>query len=506
MHKFSNISTRILSVVVLTLSIITLTSCNNSKNKYLNDSIAIVYKNDIPYLVNSRNETYSLKKYDIIVPYFDDILIVGKNNKFGYIKKNGEVLIDPKYDEAYPFSEGKAIIRKDGVSKIIDEKGQVLFELENGYRSISSFSNNLLVISNNSKQGYLKYDSDINEFYYLFNIEEKDESGNVTINHFPYDYCGQFKNEFAVVGFYNNENQYKYSHINLNGERLYDYEWDYAGDYSEGYAVVGNNMTYSLKIYCDKERQFDSILREQLGHRQLNEYQIPKLYNMTYMYVSSTGRYLGEEKIDLKTGKTTIEPYLFAQASTFKDSMAIVSDLCCSVNSYNYNGWNYSSSKYFNNYAAIDIYGNRILTYPMGYKNYWGNGLICSYNDIVSLEGIYILSFRSYDYQILYYNDEETAVGTFSNVPVVIENDEYWIKDYIKDFTNGKVTPQYVKDHAIPYYQSLFKMSKYTNSYLAKTQISSGFKDSCGLIKLSIIDNLPVITYIVPPVYDNIIF
>lgn len=506
MHKFFNITIKGLGMIILSLFTITLVSCNTNKNTYLNDSIAIAYKNEVPYLVNSKNETYSLSKYDLIVPYFDDILIVGKNNKFGYIKKNGEVLIEPKFDEAYPFSEGKAIVRQNNVSKIIDENENVLFELESDYRSISSFSNNLLVISNNTKQGYLKYDPDIDEFYYLFNIKEKDESNTETLNHFPYDYCGQFKNEYAVVGFYNTDGQYKYSHINVKGERLYDYEWDYAGDYSEGYAVVGNNMTYSLKLYCDKERQFDSVLREQFGHKKLSDYLIPKLYNMTYMYISSTGRYLGKEKFDTTTGKTIIEPYLFAQASAFKDSMAIVSDLCCLVNTYSAYGWNYSSTKYFNNYAAIDCYGNRILTSPMGYKNYWGNGIVCSYTDIVSIDGIYILSFRSYDYQSLYYNDDESAIGTFATVPIIIKNDEYWIKDYLNLFTNGKVTPEYVKDHATPYYQSLFKMSKYAHHYLAKAQISSGFKDSCGLMQLSIVDNLPVITYIIPPLYDNIIF
>lgn len=506
MHRYFNFISKSLKFIIILLSISFISSCKKGKGDYLNDAIAIAYQNDTPYLVNSKNETYSLAEYDLIVPYFDDILIVQKNGLFGYIKKNGQVLLEPQYDEAYPFSEEKAVVRKNGTSFIINETGKILYTLENGYTSISSFSNNRLVIANNTAQGYLEYDPDINEFRYLFNILTTNEKGQTILSHFPYDYCGKFSNHFAVVGFYNDNNEYKYSHINLEGNRLYDYEWDYAGDFSDGYAVVGNESTYLLKVYCDKERQFDSVIRNNNNYNSLSYEASPKLTNMTYMYVSTTGKYLGETSIDPYTGEINIQPYVFAQASTFKNSLAIVSDLCLLVDNFSYYGQNYKGTSYFNNYGAIDTNGNRILTSPMGYKNYWGKGIVCSYNDIVYIDDIYILSYHSYEYQTLYYNDIESAIGSFSNVPVKIDKNEYWIDDYIQKFTNGKVQPEYVIDHAIPYNQSLFKMSKYTNCYVAKTQISSGFKDSSGLIQLSIIDHSPVITYIIPPVYDNIIF
>lgn len=506
MHKYLNLVTKFLEVLTITLSLCCISSCKKEKGGYLDDAIAIAYKDDIPYLVNSKNQTFSLAEYDLIVPYFDDILIVQKNGLFGYIRKNGQVLLEPQYDEAYPFSEEKAVVRKNGTSFIINYAGKVLYTLENNYSSISSFSNNLLVISSSDSQGYLQYNPDIDGFQYLFNILETNEKGQTIVNHLPYDYCGKFTNNYAVVGFYNDNGEYKYSHINLKGNRLYDYEWDYASDFSNGYAVVGNTDVYKLKVYCDKERQFDSVIRENNNYRPLSDELSPKLTNMTYMYISTTGKYLGETSINQYTGEVTIQPYVFAQASTFKNSLAIVSDLCLLVDNFSYYGQNYKGTSYFNNYAAIDTNGNRILASPMGYKNYWGKGIICSYNDIVYVDGIYILSYHSYEYQTLYYDDVESAIGSFSNVPVKINKDEYWIDGYIKDFTNGKVQPEYVIDHAIPYNQSLFKMSKYINSYVAKTQISSGFKDSSGLIQLSIVDSSPVITYIIPPVYDNIIF
>lgn len=509
MHKFNNFFTKILGILIIFSISFCFWGCTKNEKNFLDNTIAIVYRNNIPYLINDKNETFSLEKYDLVVPYFDDILIVKKNNQFGYIKNSGEILIEPQFDEAYPFSEGKAVVSKNNLTYIIDITGQKIFELESGYTSIGSFSCDLLVISNSTGQGYLRYDKDINDFYYLYNIKTISEDGTTSINHTPYNYCGQFKNEYAVIGFYNQNNQYKYSHINLEGKRLYDYEWDYAGEFYEGFAVVGNNSLYTQKIYCSKERLFDSVIRKNFNHRPLPEQFIPTVTTMTYMYITPTGRYLGSETTDYNTGETTFTPYTFAQAGNFKNSIAIVSDLCYLVDSYSQggNGYKQLKNRYFNNYNAIDTNGDIVLAYPIGYKNYWGEGIICSYNDIFILDNIYIASFKSYDYQTLYFDNDEDAIGTFKTANVDIKTDEYWIDEYIKNFTNGKVQPGYVIDHAIPYNQTLYKQSKFLNNeYVAKTQISSGFKDSCGLTKLSIVEGIPTIKYVIPPLYDNIIF
>jgi len=507
MHKFINTLNKLFLFISISLFTFILSSCKKNTSNYLDDAIAIAYQNNVAYLVNEKNEKFSLEKYDSIVPFFDEIIIVKKNNLFGYIKKTGEVLLEPQYDEAYPFSEGKAVVRKNGTSFIIDQMGKKLYQFENNYQSIGQFVNNHLVISNSTAQGYLVYNPDTFEFNYLYNIPQTNELGQNTITHFPYDYCGQFSDECAVVGYVNKNGDYKYSHINLNGERLYDKEWDYASDFSEGYAVVGNNTTYPLRIYLGKERTFDDIYRLERGIKPLTESQKPKIVNMSYMYISKTGRYLGKETIDPITKEITIDPYVFANASSFKDSNAIVSNLCLLSESFKYYGYSsFSTDNLFSNYQVLDSFGNFILETPMDAKNYWGNGIVSSYNDIIYIDQIYILSYRAREYQTLYFNHLENANELFINVPVHISETEYWINEYIQNFTNGLVQPQYVIDHSTPYYQSLFKKSKFTNCYVAKTQISSGFKDSCGLIKLNVKDNMPYITYVIPPLYDNIIF
>lgn len=67
---------KIMILSILLLFLITIGGCNKKQTEYLTDPIAIVYKNNIPYIINSNDELFDLSKYDSIVPYFGDILIV----------------------------------------------------------------------------------------------------------------------------------------------------------------------------------------------------------------------------------------------------------------------------------------------------------------------------------------------------------------------------------------------------------------------------------------------
>ena len=59
----------------------------------------------------------------------------------------------------------------------------------------------------------------------------------------------------------------------------------------------------------------------------------------------------------------------------------------------------------------------------------------------------------------------------------------------------------------LPYTLSSFKTSSYFNNKLvAKAQTYSGMKDSCGLLTINIVDGKPVASYIIPPLYEEIIY
>ena len=66
-----------LILITLLLVCCFFTSCKKEELT-IENPIAIVYKDSIPYIINDKQETLSLEAYDSIVPYFDDYLIVKK--------------------------------------------------------------------------------------------------------------------------------------------------------------------------------------------------------------------------------------------------------------------------------------------------------------------------------------------------------------------------------------------------------------------------------------------
>lgn len=503
-----NISTKLLLLTLVITSFITLVGCNKDST-YLENPIAIVYKDNKPYLINEKNELLELSQYDSIVPYFDDILIVKKDNLFGYIKNTGEPLTEIIYTEAYPFKEGKAVVAIDNNCYIINQNSETLYTFDEGVISYSYFSENKLVISKDEKQGYLKYDEASNSFNYLIEETTSEELSLIDTN-LIYDYCSEFENGYAVVGHLNENNQLKYTHIKDNGEKLYDYEWDYANNFSEGYAVVGNMTDYTIKVYCGNTNWFDDRAST-------------KVEIMGYMYISPEGKYLGTSSINSETGEEIIDPYVFAMAQDFKDNVALVARLFFYTERKNNRNpvYDFSTKRFFYNYDFINHEGNPIYGVN-GYEiagsyNNWG-GNIVMYDDFFIYEDFYISTFFKSCWYVYYTPINEltptypfkTALYDLKSYKTVedIEANFPWIVDYLKSFTNGKSNAQYAVEKVItPYTLSSFKESKYLdNKLVAKAQTFSGMADSCGIITINIVDGIPQLSYIIPPLYEEIIY
>lgn len=524
---------KFLIIIILFLTLTLYTGCNNKKNDYINAPIAIVYQNNKPYIINQNGDLFDLSKYDSIVPYFDDILIVKKDNLFGYIKNTGEPLTEIIYESAYPFKENKAVVSIDNHCYIINEKAEVIYTFEDTVFSSSSFSENLLVITKDKKQGYLKYNEENDTFNYLI-TEPSNADTSLLESNMIYDYCGEFLGGYAVVGNLNANNELKYTHINTSGERLYNLEWDSASNFSNGYAVVGNYTEYTVKVYCSDDSKFD-------------ERTTTEAVTIGYMYVSPTGKYLGTPTIFTETIVTTdpetgeeitetievdgIEPYVFAMAKDFENDVALVANLYYYVSNYNrYHIYDLTENKYFYNYYFIDTKGTLLFGLDAVGKNHisqnnWGNGSM--YNDIFNIDNYHIVTYCSSSWKIQY-----TEIGTykpnssFANITfdlkkVKLTQDDPedmslnekliqkfpWINSYLDKFTSGKQTASYVVDHVIaPYQLSSFKDSKYINTVVAKAQSYSGIKDTTGLIGIISTDEGLELTYIIPPLYEDIIF
>lgn len=465
-----------LILIILLLVCCFFTSCKK-KELTIENPIALVYKDSIPYIINDKQETLSLEAYDSIVPYFDDYLIVKKNGLFGYITNTGKVLIEPQFDEAYPFSMNMAVVKKQNKTYIINYSNEILYEFSDGITSIGYFSDNLLVIGNDKEQGYLKYDEETNSFSYLFDQDESSQGLN-------YEYCGQFHNGYAVIGFRNSNGEFRYSHIDSNGNRLYNLDWEYANDFYDGYAVVGETGSYVAE-------EFNTIDGKLTGRT--------KTINCTiYHYISTTGEYLTTTSINKSSGNPTTSVATFVQANSFKNNVAVVAKMYYLRNSTNY----------FNNYHIVSTNGNEVCRIASGLINNFGSGTSRFYEDIFIFGDYYILSYKALEYRNYYISVNNEAIDTYRNILVNISENDPWIETFQNDFMTDKYEKTYIVDHMKSFYgQSLFKQTKYINDYyIAKVQSSVGYKDTCGLVMLTLKNNVPSISFYLPPFYDDIIF
>jgi KWG len=494
---------KIMILSILLLFLITIGGCNKKQTEYLTDPIAIVYKNNIPYIINSNDELFDLSKYDSIVPYFGDILIVKKNNHFGYIKNTGEEITEFIYDEAYPFSENKAVVAIENKFYIINENGNTLYTFDDNISSQSYFSNNYLVVHRDNYQGYLKYDENNNHFSLLID-EPIDENTSILDSNFQYDYCGNFLNGYAVVGKINENGELKYTHINEDGKRLYDLEWDFANNFYDGYAVVGNYTDYEVKVYCSNVNRID-------------EEASTTITTMGYMYVSPSGQYLGTKSMQ-DDGSESIVPHIYALANDYSDSVALVANLLFWVDTYHsYHTYDFSTNKFFYNYDFLNVEGTPLFGKPLNAQNNWG-GNSSIYNSIFQLDNYYITTFYRSSWYVKYTPIEELNWSEpFLEIKYDLKentNNDYllehypWIDTYLKNFTSGNQEPLYVVDTVVsPYYLTDFKKSKYLdNQFVARAHTYSGMGDSCGLIAISTTNDTLQLSYIIAPLYENIIF
>lgn len=147
-----------------------------------------------------------------------------------------------------------------------------------------------------------------------------------------------------------------------------------------------------------------------------------------------------------------------------------------------------------------------------------GGGNSSIYNSIFQLDNYYITTFYRSSWYVKYTPIEELNwAEPFLEIKYDLKentNNDYllehypWIDTYLKNFTSGNQEPLYVVDTVVsPYYLTDFKKSKYLdNQFVARAHTYSGMGDSCGLIAISTTNDTLQLSYIIAPLYENIIF
>lgn len=516
-------------MIVIGMSI---ASCkqNNEQNP-INDAIAICYEQNTPYLVNAKNERFSLAYYDEIIEIFNDYIGVKKDNKYGFIDRTGKEVIAPSYDKVYPMYEEKAVVIKDGKYYIINNEGEIIYSFSNGITSESYFSNNHLIVTKGGKYGYLFY--------------ENDEFKLTNIN---FDYASVYNDEYAVVGkketivIYEIDKDgnltdniaeikeletIKYNFLNSQNQLLFSkFEFDFADTFYDGWARVGYKTTmYAPILGSSNSKAFKGI-----EYHYINELGEALYLNHYYEY-----SYNGVATSMHDTSEVVV-PY----ATNFNDGYAVIAN------------YRYSSTvdTFYKEYRIVNTKGKLQYTeaiyyatgYRYGYEQhsefqakspslYWINKIVKigdvlafktgntanspSFNiryfeiqDKINNQAKYDLYNISWD---LYEQEFNETTGDYEKV---IPN---YMIDYNEKYLNG-VSSTIMVESSIksPFEMDELTYSKYISSDYPINRIRILRSNYYGLVKyeakekyLSTINqNITdiVASFIIEPIYDKIIY
>lgn len=455
------IQTYIRKFIILTVLLFIstfLTNCKNNKQSYLENSIALGYKDNIPFLINSKNETYSLEKYDEVINVFGEYLTVKRDNKYGFIDNTGKEIIKPIYDKAYIMKENKAVVVLDGTFHIIDNMGNIIYTFNNDICSTSYFSENFLVIETIKDQihyyGYLKYDVETNSF-------------SILNNEINYDYCIKFYNGFGIIG-QSIDGKMKYTYLTPTGEFLFDNMYFDEARYFYGeLACVGETKPVIISGNLSSQ--------------------------MMYKYIKTDGQYLARNK------KILEYPY----AADFSADHAIVGN-------YYYS---YSQEVYFKKYQIIDTSGNSVFEDPLYYAgagidnegapaNFWPTNLI-------EFGNTYIFSVRtngSYGAWNVKYHKELS----FLSIPMTFsEKDDVWLSELSKTLGVTKGSTSLAKNYSSsPYYMEQLRFSKYYSLDIPITCVRVFGSDDYGIIQVLYNEAKDILelSYLIYPLYDELFY
>ena len=520
------------------LSLFALTNCNEGpSNAYIEDAIAIVYQDEKPYLINLKEETYSLEYYDEIVELFNDYIAVKKDGKYGFIDRTGELVVPTLYDKVYPMYEEKAVVILDGNYQIIDNSGNTLYTFTDNIISESYFSEDMLIVTNGEKYGYLKYDKDLKTF---------------SLSNLDYITASAFKNGLGIIGNYKTEIIYKfdeagnvtseieeikvtdqiiYNYIDKEFNLLFDseqekYQFDYADYFYNGYAVVGYTDTLSIPSVGQGGSSTKTTC---LVYKYIDEYGNTLHFNHQYRYSVTVN---GENTVVNKTFKD--EVYLpFVQS--FKSELAFVAK------------YRYSTIKTpLKQYMLVDTLGRMEFTdaiygktgYLFGYDSdpdfqSQSPGLftvdeIIKINDTYAFKAgmtltapswkVYFIKYdtmqRKYAFSTAVWQHFETKLNEDGTTTEILPEWAIQYKyKYLKN-TSSNVSLKYAIEN--PYEMTSLGYSQYISDEYLVNSIRISRSDKYGLVKYEEstyydeanydYSNTITASFILEPIYDKIIY
>ncbi|MEI6184441.1 MAG: WG repeat-containing protein [Bacteroidota bacterium] len=162
-------------------------------------------------------------------------LIKNTEGKYGYIDETGKIIINAVYKDAKSFSEGlAAVVKENQKIEFIDKMGKTILNLEAEIESVTEFSEGFAEVTVGGHNAYI------------------DKTGKVVING-SFDYAYNFSEGLALIGQKvkdGDKETIKYGYIDKKGKIVINPQFDDANIFSEGRASVQVGKKYG---FIDKE-------------------------------------------------------------------------------------------------------------------------------------------------------------------------------------------------------------------------------------------------------------
>ena len=467
-------------IIIMLFFICSLTLFSCKEIKTIDNVIAIGYLDNEIYLINSNNDSLLLEGYDLIQENVDNYMYVRKDNKYGYIDIHGKEIIEPTYDKAFAMKEDKAVVRIDGKYLIINSKGETLYTLPKNILSNSYFSNDKLLVEKNGNFGFLTYNAENNTFSLP--------------GEFPFDYASAYSEGFAAVGMKFEEesengittSSIKYNYLNTNNILLFpEYKFDEAYPFANGYAKVG---------VFTKGVEVPGVDYDPSNY-------LPSHYHdmMVYRYLKTNGNYIIDQ--------TTNEPLECHYGSNPSDGV-----LTTAIMKYfNVSGL---GSNLFKSYSFYTVDGKKIYESCFTYSHLSNINVFWPTN-MVSYGPNHFFAFgkQSISWSLLIPVEGNLD---FNKLPITVNIEEKWVETLSEEYFLSK--EMIVLHSQNPFYVTdIIRPSNSTDIRPIMTvQISFNDNAKYGIIQFNFDEDLAEqyedttkgysAYYIIPPIYDRIVF
>ncbi len=283
-----------------------------------------------------------------------------KNGKWGYVDSSGQALIDYQYNFALPFSEGLAAVRSENRRRwgYINHSGHIVIGFQ--YYLAGEFYNSYAIVAK-YKKGDLLYGlinrkgKEVMPLQYRFmqwsthNLIWADKSDNGFVSKYQ---CFTDSGTLAFKGTYHSHGHFYnglcpvqnreelFGYIDLNGQLKIAYQYEEAGDFKEGYAVVmkdgkrflidSTGKEYNEMTYHEVREFKEGLARVRIGKKygfinRENVLVIPLVYDLAWFFSEGLAPVKKNGKWGyINKNNETVIPFEYEEAFLFRNGIAQV--------------------------------------------------------------------------------------------------------------------------------------------------------------------------------------